>query len=287
MELFQRAQNPWGQEVLVRISWTLFWVAIVAGALFCIAHLMMRRRLNATTGSSDSSGVTAAAIPERVERHSFASRAFHWVMAVSMLVLLATGFLPQVGVKFPWVTPHWIAGLVLIASILFHMVHATFFQSLRNMWVSPRDVGEFVQEMRHAFGGAPPPTRKPGKYPLDHKMFHHAIVVAGFAVMVTGIFMMYRIETPIFARDPYKFADGTWGWIYVLHGLSAVGLVFLTISHIYFAVLPEKRWITMSMIYGWISREKFLANHDPERWEPQAAEPPAGEAPEAAPAEAR
>jgi hypothetical protein len=47
-------------------------------------------------------------------------------MAASMLALLVTAFLPKVGVQFPWVTYHWIAGLVLSASIIFHVIHATF-----------------------------------------------------------------------------------------------------------------------------------------------------------------
>ena len=51
-----------------------------------------------------------AAVPERVPRHSLVARAFHWVMAISMFALLITAFLPKVGVKFDWVTYHWIAG---------------------------------------------------------------------------------------------------------------------------------------------------------------------------------
>jgi hypothetical protein len=31
-----------------------------------------------------------------------------------------------VGVEFDWVTPHWIAGTVLAASVVFHIVHASF-----------------------------------------------------------------------------------------------------------------------------------------------------------------
>ena len=51
-----------------------------------------------------------------------------------------------------------------------------------------------------------------------------------------------------------------------LHGLSAVGLVGLIMAHVYFAVIPEKRWITLSMIYGWIARRQYLEHHDPDRW---------------------
>ncbi len=55
------------------------------------------------------------------------------------------------------------------------------------------------------------------------------------------------------------------------HGLASVGLVALVISHIYFAIRPEKLWITRSMIFGWIDRRHYIEHHDPERW---AAAPP-------------
>ena len=38
-----------------------------------------------------------AKVPARVPRHSFAARAFHWIMAASMLTLLVTSFAPILG----------------------------------------------------------------------------------------------------------------------------------------------------------------------------------------------
>ena len=45
-------------------------------------------------------------LPSRIPRHSFVDRMFHWVMAVSMLALVFTAFLPVVGVKIAWVQWH-------------------------------------------------------------------------------------------------------------------------------------------------------------------------------------
>ncbi|HVR28138.1 MAG TPA: cytochrome b/b6 domain-containing protein [Thermoanaerobaculia bacterium] len=292
MEIFQRTSNPWGQDILIGISWDLFYVALAAGALFCIVHLVLRPRWRrkesaaakepAGFASGGTAGTTAR-IPEKVVRHGLTARLFHGVMAVAMIVLLLTGFLPKVGIQFAsWLTLHWVFGVVLIASIVFHMIHATFFLRLRDVWIGPRDVREWFQEMRHLLGGGPPPP-KPGKYPVDHKLYHHAVTVAGFAAMITGVVMMFRIEQPFFARNPYLYSDSTWGWIYVLHGVGGVLLVTLTITHVYFALLPEKRWITRSMIKGWITRRELLVNHDPERWE-VAGEGERGETPTAEPA---
>ena len=40
----------------------------------------------------------------------------------------------------------------------------------------------------------------------------------------------------------------------------------LIIVHVYFAIRPEKRFLTKSMIFGWIDRDKYLGHYDPARW---------------------
>ena len=65
--------------------------------------------------------------------------------------------------------------------------------------------------------------------------------------------MMKKVQTPFLTRDPYILADPTWGWMYVGHGVAGVALVGLTMAHVYFAIRPEKFWITKSMLFGTIS----------------------------------
>ena len=71
-----------------------------------------------------------------VKRHSLAARMFHWVMAASMFTLLFTAFLPIAGFKFAWVQCHWIAGIVLTVSIVFHIFHATFLLDFWSIWMT-------------------------------------------------------------------------------------------------------------------------------------------------------
>jgi formate dehydrogenase subunit gamma len=78
--------------------------------------------------------------------------------------------------------------------------------------------------------------------------------------------MLFRVRTGFLPRNPYLFSDMTWGMMYVLHGLAGVGLIALITVHIYFAVRPEKIPITKSMIFGWMSRDFYLEEHDPQRW---------------------
>jgi formate dehydrogenase subunit gamma len=60
--------------------------------------------------------------------------------------------------------------------------------------------------------------------------------------------------------------DATWGVVYVLHGLAALLLITMVMTHVYFALRPEKRLFTRSMIKGWITRAEYVEHHDPERW---------------------
>jgi cytochrome b subunit of formate dehydrogenase len=100
-----------------------------------------------------------------------------------------------------------------------------------------------------------------------------AILVVGFAAIITGLFMMARIRTPLITRNPYLLSDSTWGFTYVLHGFAGVSLVGLVIAHVYFAVRPDKWWITKSMLLGWITRRQYLEHHDPHRWSVKTGAP--------------
>lgn len=217
-----------------------------------------------------------AEIPEaKVVRHRGPDRAFHWVMAVSVLTLLGTAFLPIIGIQFAWVTIHWIAGVVLTAAVLFHIVRALFWQDLMAMVVVPRDLRDAWRSVRLALGASGPAPDKPGKYPFLQKLYHLAILVVILTTVVTGLMMMTKIDTPFWARNPYWLADGTWGWIYVIHGLAAMTTLTLVMMHVYFAVRPEKLWITRSMIVGWITRREFHDHHDPAKWSPAPGAKPA------------
>jgi cytochrome b subunit of formate dehydrogenase len=208
----------------------------------------------------------AAGVPERVPRHTLAARLFHWIMAASMITLLITAFLPRVGIQFNWVLWHWIAGLVLTASILFHVIHATFFLDFWSIWPDKTDLTDAKNRTLRFFGKDAPLPSKFAKYPLENKLYHGVVMLAGLAVIGTGLFMMKRVETGIFVRNPYLFSDMTWGMMYVLHGLAGVGFIGLTLVHAYMGVRPEKLPITKSMIFGWMSRDFYLEEHDTERW---------------------
>ena len=268
MDLLRWGRDPWGEWVLTHISWSLFWGSLFAGILFFVAHASYmflsahRKRAAAETAALEAK---YKELPDKIEKHSLVARLFHWVMAAAMFVLLFTAFLPIVGVQFAWVSWHWIAGLVLTASIVFHIIHASFWLDFWSIWVGPKDIPEFKAEILRELGHEVPGP-KPGKYPLGNRLYHTAIVITGLLVIFTGMFMLVRVRTPLFQRNPYLFSDSTWGLTYVGHGLAGVGLVGLVIAHVYFAVRPEKWWITKGMIFGWITKRQYLSYHEPSRW---------------------
>jgi cytochrome b subunit of formate dehydrogenase len=267
MGILEWATSPWGQSVPIHIAWFLIWVSVIVGLLFFIVHATwLRYFAKEKEFASDAPAAVVARIPKHVPRHSLVARAFHWIMAASMFTLLFTAFLPKVGVQFPWVTYHWIAGAVLTVSILFHIFHATFWLDFWSIWPDKTDVQDAWRRVRRFFGMSAPPPRKFAKYPLENKLYHGAILLCGLAVIFTGVFMMSRVRTIFFPRNPYLFGDMTWGLMYVLHGLAGVGLIALVMMHVYFGLRPEKRAITKSMIFGWMDRDFYLKEHDPERW---------------------
>jgi cytochrome b subunit of formate dehydrogenase len=196
-----------------------------------------------------TSGSTAT---DRIQRHKSIDRAYHWLMAASVLILLVTAFLPILGVKFEWVGIHWVTGLVLTVIVLFHIIRATIWQNFWAMMIDSTDLKD--------------PFGKPGKYNLAQKLYHLAISILVLAVIATGLLMWRKVDTPFWQRDPYWLSTESWGVVYAIHGLVAMALVTMVIIHVYFALRPDEWHLTRSMLRGWITRKEYQDHHDPRRW---------------------
>jgi formate dehydrogenase subunit gamma len=203
---------------------------------------------------------------ERVLRHHLVDRLYHWTMAVALLTCLFTAFLPILGWKFEWVTAHWIAGIVLTVAILVHIVRAVLWQDFWSMVIGPLDVRSSWRHLARALGRGGPPPQLDAKYPPLQKLYHMLVAAVVLAIVATGLLMLSKIDTPFWRRNPYWLADAQGGMIYAIHGLCAMVMITLIMAHVYFAVRPEKLWMTRSMFSGWISRDDYLRHHDPQRW---------------------
>ncbi len=249
MDIATYKKDVWGREVILGVSWDLLWVVVVLAFVFIAVHaLIMAARKRAEQPSSEG---------PKVERHTGIDRIFHWVMAISIFVLLVTGIFPIIGIEFSWLTIHWVAGLVLTAAVLFHIVRSIFWQDLKSMWISPKDFKEPFDK-----------AQKPGKYSFAQKCMHAAVTVLTLLVIGSGLVMFAMIDTPWWERTN-AISESTLGWTFLIHGLSTLGLVAVVALHMYFGLRPEKLFYTRSMIKGWISEDELKAHHDPEQWPKQ------------------
>ena len=188
-------------------------------------------------------------------------------MAISVLVLLATAYLPIFGLKFPWVVPHWITGLVLTVLLLVHIGWSLAWQRLRQMLFWIRDLKDAVKTLAWFFRLSRKQPNMPGKYSPAQKLIHHTFALVILTSVVSGLLIMVKIDTPFWDRNPYWLTNKTWGYIYVAHDLASMILVTMIMLHVYFALRPEKRLYLRSMFLGWISRDEYSSHHDPDRWE--------------------
>jgi cytochrome b subunit of formate dehydrogenase len=208
----------------------------------------------------------SASATRRMMRHALVDRVFHWTAGASVLLLLATGFLPVLGLDFAWVTIHWISGLILTGLVIVHIIRAAVFQDLRSMWISGRDLRNGLRALRPRFSASSDGGKIDGKYSLAQKAIHHAFSIVVLTAIVTGFVMLVKIDTPLWRRDPYWLSDYAWGVVYVLHGFAALLLVTMVTLHIYFALRPEKLYLTRSMVVGWVTGEEYADHYESPRW---------------------
>lgn len=250
MEIIRHRYDVWGEEVILGVSWDLLWVVTVVSLILLAAHAVFMAALAKKKALPSAEG-------KHIKRHAAIDRAFHWIMAGSVLVLIATGIAPIVGIRLSWLNIHWIAGLVLTFVCIFHIIRAMFWQDFKSMILGPSDFKEPFDE-----------NIKPGKYSFEQKGMHWAMTFLVLAVIATGITLFLHINTPWWDR-PSVPDEGTLGIFFLLHGTATLGLIAFTAIHIYFALRPEKRFYTRSMVTGWISEAEMKANHDTNKWKPE------------------
>jgi cytochrome b subunit of formate dehydrogenase len=202
----------------------------------------------------------------KVVRHAGPDRLIHWLIAAAMLALLATAFLPILGIDFAWVAIHWWAGVVLSAAVLVHVLRVLIAGKRGPILPGARDLRDAIAAARSNLRREAPAAPRPGKYTVSQKLIHLAFVLVVLAAIATGGMMMVKVDTPWWDRNPYWLPDAAWGIVHVVHGFAALLLITLVMIHVYFALRPEKSLYLRAMILGYITRDEFMRRHDPQRW---------------------
>ena len=221
--------------------------------------------------SEASASATSASdvVPGRITRHRLADRIYHWLMAACVLTLMGSAFFPIVGWKFEWVSLHWMTGVLLALLVLIHIVRALIWQDWRAMVLDGADIRDGFRKIKAALGGGGPAPGKPGKYKIAQKLYHLAAALLVLAIIVSGLLMLLKIDTPFWRRNPYWFDSDTWGIIYSVHGFASLAMITLVMIHIYFALRPDEWWLTRSMFGGTVSRDEYVEHCDASRWRPE------------------
>ena len=211
-----------------------------------------------------SSSITKPSGEDRSEvlRHRLPDRLLHWSTAGCTFILLGTGLLPVMGLRFEWVTIHWISGLIMSLLISLHIGRVVLRRRMLSIWFGLKD----IDIVRSYLDKVLSPILKPGKYSPAQKLMHLGVTLLTMTTILTGILMMVRIDTPLWERNIYLLGDEAWGMVYVLHGLASLCLVTTIMLHIYFSLRPEKWMYLRSMVKGWVTAEELHKHHNKEKW---------------------
>ena len=212
------------------------------------------------------SNESAGAESGRIIRHSLAERMFHWVTAVCMFVLLGTALLPIFGINFNWLTPHWIAGIVLTMAVLMHAIRAFTSLQWRDMSLGFGEMFDSVRAELSIVRGTHVNRIRIAKYSVAQKLYHLGMSIVVLVAIGTGLVMMIGIDTPFWDRGAVSISERTRGVVFVAHGVATLLSISMIIIHVYFALRPEKMYFTRSMIRGWITRIEYEKHHDTDLW---------------------
>ena len=268
MGIIEWATSPLGQNVPIHIAWFLIWVALIAGLLFLVVHaIYIRYFAKEKEFAADTSPEIASPVA-RTHSQALAGGAAVSLDHGGLDVHAAVHRIPAQGGRsvrlgdLPLDRGH---GADHFHNLSHHP--RVFLYGLLVHLAGPGRSRRRLEKGQPLHGKAVGPCRGSSPNIRWRTSFITApSFVTGLSVIVTGVFMMSRVRTIFFPRNPYLFGDMTWGMMYVLHGLAGVGLITLVIVHVYFAIRPEKLPITASMIVGTMSRDFYLKEHDPERW---------------------
>ena len=112
------------------------------------------------------------------------------------------------------------------------------------------------------------------EHQLRVESFAQRVLADHIAQFGDQFLMLAKVDTPLWRRNPYLLEASTWGVVYVLHGAAALLTLTLTMAHVYFSLLPEKRAYLRAMIGGQMTREAAAEFHDPRRWSGQRKDDP-------------
>ena len=210
---------------------------------------------------------------ETVLRHSLTVRLTHWLIALSGILLLFSGFgqLPMYKrynvVKIPglaWSSNyeitlliHYIAAAIFCAAILFHLVYHT---RRKEFAIAPRkgDVRESIKGFKAMLGMGPEPAHD--KFQAKQRIIYTIIGLTSLTLVVTGLIKSFKNLGAI-VLDPMLLQ-----WTAFIHTGTGMFFMILFLAHVAALLLKQHRPLIPSMFSGRISAEFARLHHA--KWHP-------------------
>lgn len=193
----------------------------------------------------------------------------HWLVAVSGILLLFSGFgqMPMYKRYFVTAIPglgwsgdfaltlylHYVASIVFVAAVIFHIIYHAMMNEFGIM-VKKGDIKEGIQGLKAMFGFAEEPYHD--KFQAKQRLAYLAIGATSLVLILTGLVKSYKNLGNI-VLDPY-FLEA----MALLHTAAAGCFLILFFVHVGILLMKNHRPLIGSMITGRISKE-YAGHHHP------------------------
>jgi formate dehydrogenase gamma subunit len=208
-----------------------------------------------------------------VQRHSLTVRLTHWLIAISGILLLFSGFgqLPMYTrynvVKIPglaWSSNyeitlliHYVSAAVFCAAIVFHLVY--HFRR-KEFGILPRrgDIGASLQGLKAMFGFGEEPAHE--KFQAKQRIIYAVMGLTSLTLLITGLVKSYKNLGAI-VLDPMFLQ-----WMAFIHTGAGMFFMILFLAHVAALLLKQHRPLIPSMFSGNVSTDYARSHHS--RWVP-------------------
>lgn len=209
-----------------------------------------------------------------VLRHPGVVRATHWLVAISGIVLIFSGFGEMPMYKRYYVTAipglgwsgdysimldiHYLAAAVFTAAVFFHMLYHL---RRREFAILPKkgDVAESLVTIKAMLSGKKEPPHE--KFLAEQRLAYVAMGAITLMLIVTGLIKTYKNTGPV-VLDPTFLNVVTYA-----HTLATMLFLGFFIAHIAVFVIKANWPLFKSMFTGKVSREYAESRHG--HWKPR------------------
>jgi formate dehydrogenase gamma subunit len=205
---------------------------------------------------------------EKITRHSPLVRLIHWSVVFSTFTLILSGmfqlplakryFIDQIP-GLTWssnyrvtVMLHYIAALVLLSAVSFHVVYHLIRKEF-NLLPRKGDLRESYLIIKSMFGFGEEP--KSDKYLAEQRLAYVYMAFSFFLIIVTGIIKIIKNLPSV------TLSDGFLDWVTNIHNLATFMIIFGIIAHLGAFVIKANWPLLPSMFTGKVDLEYVKHRH--------------------------